>query len=382
MVKEIDIENINSHIIAFPSVVGQEKIREDFSRALKNGRLAHSYIFSGNEGTGRNAMTIELARVLNCEYPLEQTIYDDCKCKNCTNIRKWNHPNLIPVIPMPKKDKVKDDVWQSIIEEFIKIKSNDVYAEFKSTGSGNILVESIRNLRNRLSLVPDLVGYRVVVIQPASQMNIEAANALLKLLEEPPQRCILILITDTTRSLLPTILSRCQIIKFPPLKTLDVERELTVRKAIPPESAKRIARLSFGSLSRAVAVLEENLLSDMEMSLDFLRASVTGNASKINSISEEVVKFDRQGQKRFYRCIQLWIMDAIIWKTHSDDEAEEKVYNFSNLDVVKKMSERYSLWQLEQSLRQIAEAILEIDANVLQNISVVSLAIRLKGIFR
>ena len=217
-ITNIQLSDSDTDKLPFPSIIGQVEARRILWKALRHKRLAHAYLFTGMEGVGRMALALELARVLNCSQDPLVSATEDCDCRSCVNIRNWRHPNLIGLFPLPNIDKDKGEEADRVFAEIIALKSSDPYAPLKLVGTGRILIDQVREIRSRLSLTSDRIGKRVVIIQPADRMTDEASNAILKLLEEPPDDCCLLLITESIRLLMPTIVSRCQVIRFAPLK--------------------------------------------------------------------------------------------------------------------------------------------------------------------
>ena len=210
--------------MSFVEIIGQNRIIRLLRRALAQGLLPHAFLFTGMEGVGKKLTALTLAKVVNCE----EGASGDC-CDRCTSCRKTasgNHPDI------------------EIIERegpFIKI-------------------EQIRALKHRLRFRPLEGRYRVTVINNGQHLKVEAANALLKVLEEPPADNLIILTAIETTSLLPTIVSRCLHLPFQPLATVEISAHLCQTHSISPERAAVIARLAGGSLSRAMALLDEKQL--------------------------------------------------------------------------------------------------------------------------
>ena len=191
--------------MGFADVIGQEKIIRLLQRALAQDLLPHGFLFTGMEGVGKKLTALTLAKVVNCENGAS----GDC-CDHCLSCRKaasGNHPEI------------------NIIERdgpFIKI-------------------EQIRALKQRLRFKPLEGRYRVTIINNGQNMKIEAANALLKVLEEPPAENLIILTAYEITSLLPTIVSRCFHLPFQPLVTKEISTHLCQTHGLKPEKAAVLA---------------------------------------------------------------------------------------------------------------------------------------------
>ncbi len=373
--------DINKPENSFPLVIGQKGLKIGLSKILDGGRLAHAYLFVGPEGSGRLAMALEIARTLNCTRsdPLESRY--GCDCKSCCNILKWQHPNLYPIFPMPPSDKDKGAAAQKLLDEILATKTKEIYAPLKLTGTGQILIDQIRELRSKLSLTMDRPGVRTIIVQPAERLRDEAANAFLKLLEEPPDNCCLLLISESTRELLPTIVSRCQIMRFPPLLREDIYDGLTTRLGVQPEIAESASRLAIGNFTRAMALVKGDTAEKLEESLKFLRASATGNAAKISEIvdswSSREARIETE-EKLTYA--GLWIRDALAWQAFHGESIDDLLSITDQNTVIEKMAARYSVEQLASAWRTLEESRQAIDDNSIISLALTALAVRIHRI--
>jgi len=208
--------------MAFKDILGQDKIIGWLKTAIKQKRLATAYLFTGLEGVGKTTVALTLAKVLNCLAPKEE---DACeKCQSCKKINANVHPDILLIKPEGK----------------------------------GIKIEQIRQLQQTLSFEPMFAKKRVVIIDKVETMTSPAANAFLKTLEEPSLNTLFILIAQDKYQLLPTIVSRCQIVAFQPL-SLKIIKEMLEKKGIHSKNALFFAHLSEGSLGRALRLLEKEI---------------------------------------------------------------------------------------------------------------------------
>jgi len=212
----------------FSEIIGQERAIGFLKKAIASGRIPHAFLFTGISGVGKTTTATAFTQAINCLEPVEN---NGCgKCLICRQINSGNFPDLI---------------------------------SFEPDGQ-NIKIEQIRELNRSLSFKPLAGKYRVTIINQAETMTEDAANSLLKTLEEPPPGNILILKTVEPRDLLSTVVSRCQRIPFQPLLFQVIKEWLIKEMHMDKETAWLVARLSEGSLGRAVKIAETNFLEERE----------------------------------------------------------------------------------------------------------------------
>jgi DNA polymerase-3 subunit delta' len=221
--------------MSWHGIHGHDEVVERFRRALGRGRLASSFLFVGPEGVGKRSFALKLAQVLLCGTRPEAAM-DPCgQCPACAQVAAQTHPDLELVA------KPKDRSFLPL-ELFIGDKGHRMR----------------RGLCRNLSLKPFMGGRKVAVVDDADFLNAEGANSLLKTLEEPPPRSVLILIGTSPAKQLPTIRSRCQLVRFGPLSPELVSR-LLVRAGLTDDEARRLADYSEGSLQRAIDLVDPEL---------------------------------------------------------------------------------------------------------------------------
>lgn len=206
--------------VLFSEIIGQDLAKRVLAKAIAGQRIPHAYLFSGIPGIGKTSMARALALALNCENP---TGVEGCgKCSACRRIKSGNSPD-----------------FNLLVQE-----------------GQNIRINQVRELSRSLSFAPAVGKYRISVLKKAESMTVEAANAFLKTLEEPPVRNVFVLTVGESLDLLPTILSRCQKIPFHPLPIEEVVRTLEDQKGLDQEKASVLGRASGGSLGWALKMAE------------------------------------------------------------------------------------------------------------------------------
>ncbi len=208
------------------SIIGHGTILEHFRRRARKGNLAHAYLFTGPEGIGKRQVALRLAQSLLCVYPEEGVKPQEglayCgTCTSCEAVRAGTHP----------------DVSMPVVSE-----------------GGVIGMEDIRTLRRSLALRSGLGAYKVVIMDSTERLTTEAANALLKLLEEPKGKAIYFLLTAHPAQLLPTIRSRAEMVRFRPVSRAEV-REWLKEKGYAEKEANEAAHRAFGRPGEALTLL-------------------------------------------------------------------------------------------------------------------------------
>jgi DNA polymerase-3 subunit delta' len=323
--------------VHFPELIGQERIHTILSRAVTGGRLPHAYLFLGPEGSGREAAAIGLARALLCRSAHEQRGTEPrelpCEhCDSCAQSRKLTHPGLSLLYPLPKpKESASDEVGeqsytdnqQKQIVELIAAKAEDLYIPLNIPGAQEILIEHIRSLRREFRLTSYSGGWRIVIISQADKLRIEAANAFLKLLEEPPKNVMFILTSTRESRLLPTIISRCQILRFPPLSEEEIAKELAGRLNVDADKAHSAARLAGGSWREAVRWAKEDPAGEMAKAVDLLRQLVKGDPGTLDVLADNTAQSSAGEFDNLLVLLSKWIRD--VQRYASDPERHQEL---------------------------------------------------------
>jgi DNA polymerase-3 subunit delta' len=217
----------------FDELTGNARVKAVLKRMLVTDRLPGAMLFTGEEGVGKKLFALEVARALNCRTPKD---HEACGvCSSCVRIRKLNYPTR------DDADEWTQIIWTDHPDVGLVVAPKRV-----------LRVEQMRQIEKEANFRPFEGKARVFLIDEADKLNDASANALLKVLEEPPRTSHLLLITARPAMLLPTILSRCQMIRFSPLTPAEIESHL-VKTDIDVKTARLRARAAGGSMGRALA---------------------------------------------------------------------------------------------------------------------------------
>ena len=242
----------------FAELTGNERVKAALKRMLVSDRLPGALLFTGEEGIGKKLFALEVARALNCRTPKD---HEACGvCSSCTRIAKLNYPQ-------------REDA-----EEWTQI----IWTDYPDVGlvvapKRVLRVEQMRQIEKEANYRPFEGKARVFLIDEADKLNDASANALLKVLEEPPRTSHLILITARPAMLLPTILSRCQMIRFSPMTPAEIETHLTKNNLVDTKTARLRARAAGGSMGRALSGDLVTFTSQRKAMLKVLHALVVSD---------------------------------------------------------------------------------------------------------
>ena len=298
----------------------------------KTGKLPHALIFHGPAGTGKEGHALELAALLNCTASEND---EPCGiCPSCKKTKSFQHGSVKLILPLPRgKIKSSDDpitkaFSDSLLKEYLEMlkeKEADPYYSIRVPGANTILINSIRDLKHDVSLSTINNEWRVILIFQAEKLCIpspEAAHTLLKVLEEPPERTLFILVSSQPGAILDTIHSRCQSFYFPPISTQVLEEQLQESGADMVQAAV-MARISGGNLGLSRELIQ-NSTDLMEKLYTFLNACFSNDPAvweKCIDTTSRLKTKDISQMEQLFRCAVLFFRDLLYYSaTNSDDE--------------------------------------------------------------
>jgi len=346
-------------VSGFESIIDQKRPLQLLTTLLKKGTIPHALLFTGIAGAGKHSAAIAFAMACNCRgkgaasqkqrvgdagnHSIGPAVSDPCcVCRSCRKILSSNHPDILHIQP---------------------------------TGS-IIKIAQIRSLCHTLTMKPFEARLRVVVISQAQAMNPEAANALLKVLEEPPGSTILILTAEQTSDLLPTIVSRCQQIRFNPISRKSIASYLTQNQKMPAEQASIIAGMACGSLSRARSMSKTGWIDHRNW---LLSASGLDNpgalpARPINVLLAFAESLSKQKDTLpdALEIIKSWLRDLVVCKYN-----DRKIINTDMTATLQKISEKLSPESLLLKIKAIQKAQRTIESNANPRLSMELLMLQL-----
>jgi DNA polymerase-3 subunit delta' len=249
--------------------LGHDRVAH-FLGSIRRERVP-SLLFTGPEGSGKEYTAIEFARRLCCREPSPCELGSGRVCELCARASHLEHPGIHLIYPTPTQGAGEpEDGDVADIAKVLDEKRRDILAQYRFPKKASIRIARARAVIQRANTKPFGSPYNVFVFVDAHAMREEAQNALLKVVEEPPPHCVLIFVTHNPESILYTIRSRCQHVRFHPLKAGAVERLLVDYYGVEEKTARRIAKLSHGNIQRARALVDSSDDDSRQSVLQFI----------------------------------------------------------------------------------------------------------------
>ena len=309
-------------------ILGHEWAVRLLSEHLQQGRLKHAYLFTGPPGIGRRTLALRLAQAINCLQPPEPST--PClTCRSCRQFAAMKHPDLL----ITQADQV----------------------------GGVLKVDQIRALQSRLALAPYEARYKIALLLRFEEAHASAANALLKTLEEPPERVVMLLTAQSSESLLPTIASRCEVIRLRPLPFAQVAAGLQAGWDVPAEQAHLLGHISNGRPGLAIQLTQHTeLLEQRQTWLDDLHELLSSNRLARFAYAESITK-----DKHFPLAdlLQTWLSywrDILLRSTG----AETPLANIDRQEEIEQLASRLSMKTARATIQAAERTLQLLDKNV------------------
>ncbi|MGJ8591460.1 MAG: ATP-binding protein [Aquaticitalea sp.] len=297
----------------FSDILGQEHLKNHLTQSVDNGRVSHAQLFVGPEGSGTLPMAIAYAQYLLCHNTNGENNGENESCN--LKFKNLSHPDLHFAFPVATNDKIKSHpVSKLFMEEWRQMLREQPYGNlfdwYRMLGidnkQGQIGVDEAQDIVKALSLKSYEGGYKIMLIWMAEKLNTSAANKLLKLIEEPPNKTVFILIAEDEEQIISTIRSRCQILHFPSLAEAVIKQGLIKNYQLEESIATKIAHQADGNYNKACDLVyqdsEDTQFEDWFVFWIRSAFKAKGNKSAIHDLiswSEEIAKTRRETQKQF-----------------------------------------------------------------------------------
>jgi DNA polymerase-3 subunit delta' len=324
--------------MSFRDVLGHEKQIEIFQKTLSQRRIGHAYLFSGIPAVGKKTLAREFAKAFNCQET--KALHDSCgKCLSCRKIEHGSHPDFFCI---------------------------EAEGQF-------IRINAVRQIQEQMKFKPLEAKYRVFIIDNADKMNDQAANALLKTLEEPSPVNVLILITSRPYSMPTTVISRCRHIRFNPLRNNIIAQFLMDRIGMEEQKALLLAGLSGGSIGRALELNNEDVIAYRAGTFELLAGTQNSEPFSLITFASFLAQ-DKKGIKMGLDILSSCFRDALIFK---ETRKAKILINQDKSPFIAAMAARLSSEQILQNIKLIEKAGGTIEHNGNKSLTLETMAFKL-----
>lgn len=387
----------------FRDVIGQETVKHQLADLLQQNRLSHALLFLGKEGSGALSLALAFAQYIACEkvsgkadavqagpslfgepepVAAKVPVWDSCGiCPACVKAGQMIHPDIhfsYPVIPRKSGDKPISTDYATEWREFIKqLPYGNVYDWLQFIGAenkqGNITAAECNDIIRKLNLKSYEGHYKVLILWMPEYLDKEG-NKLLKLIEEPPADTLFILVAENESQILPTILSRCQLVKVPRLTLEDVSANLMQKNGLSQEQAIQVAAVSEGNYREAQALLQHAEEDWQSLLREWLNAILKNGPTAQVKWVDEVAKMGREKQKQFLRYFNHLLEQAIRVRMVGEGNF---VMAANELDFANRLNKIADVAQQQAIVEELDRAAYHIERNANAKMLFMALTIKL-----
>jgi DNA polymerase-3 subunit delta' len=324
--------------MSFLDIYGHERQIAILRKTISQSHIGHAYLFSGIEATGKRTLALTLAAALNCEK--SDNLHDACgQCSSCLKMQHSSHPDVTTI---------------AVDGQFIRI-------------------NAIREIQEQMAFKPFEGKWRVVIINDADRMNEQAANALLKTLEEPASSNVLILITARPYALPATIISRCRHMRFNPLSVDTITRFLITSKEMDATKAHLLAGLSGGSIGKALEMDQEDIIACRTEIVQLLDQTRKDDPLSVLNLASFFGQ-DKKEIRQYLGIIKNFFRDALVFK---ETGKREMLINQDKSPDIVSMAARLSGEQILRNIFLVEKAGETIEQNVNKTLTLETMAFKL-----
>ncbi|SFE93719.1 DNA polymerase III subunit [Thermoflexibacter ruber] len=374
----------------FSQIIGLEDIKQTLVQSVNKNHVAHAQLFLGIEGSANLALAVAYATFLNCENKTE-TSTDSCgTCPSCYKMNRLIHPDLHFIFPTATTKQItkRDEaVSQAFMKEWREFFTKNPYNSLKAwslafgaEGKQCIIpVEDGRNIIRSLALKAFEAEYKVLIIWLPELMNVNAANAILKILEEPPEKTIFLLVANSAENMLATIQSRTQLVLIRPFKDEEIKKHLTEVWKTDEERASQIAMLADGNMNEAYRLLNDTQNLSQDTFRDWMRLCFRFDIPNLIKEADKFNDLEKEAQKSLLQYGMNLLREAFVYKfggehlVRADKQSLEFIKNFSK--VIHEAN-------VEKLQNKFNEAYFHLERNANSKILFLDLSLQVAGIFK
>lgn len=367
----------------FKDIVGHQDVKSLLVSSVNNNRISHAQLFFGPEGNGALSLALAYAQFISCEDKLEN---DSCGvCASCRKISKIIHPDLH--FSFPFFANRKEDVCSSFMEEWRTAFSENPYLNLDTWRSylnaankqANINIAEAHDIIKKLSLKSFESEYKILIMWLPEFLD-QQANALLKLIEEPPEKTVFLLVAENTEKILSTVLSRTQLIKVNKYSHREIADYLVKEHKIDEGKATEVSFIADGDMHAALSLLHEKESQFFNLLISWLRHIVQDSGSDfIKQCEEDFPKLGRENQKSFL----LYAIHILRQTVLIQNSLQNLVFlPAAELDFAEKLAKNYSLKQLEHFVELLEQTHYNVERNANPKVLFLDLSLQLVLIFK
>lgn len=346
----------------FSQIAGHKEIIGKLIHSVKEERVSHAQLFAGPEGCGNLGLALAYATYISCE---NRTDNDSCGvCKSCAKYEKLIHPDLHFVFPVVKGKKATDPVSDNYIEEWREFVKKSPYFTLNNwldsievgNAQGMIFASEASEIIKKLNLKTFESDFKIMIIWLPEKMHQSSANKLLKMIEEPPEKTLFLLVSEEPDKVIPTILSRCQLVKIRSFNDMEIEKYLITRYNLSGEKATDISRVSNGNITRAIELCEneDSSLANFIRFKSLMRFAWKRDIISLINWSEEIAATGREAQKNFITfSLRLFrenlmlsldqLKNNLVFLTGEEADFSGKFHPFINSENICQLTEEFNL---------------------------------------
>lgn len=313
-------------MFGFQDVLGHENLIEHLQSAIAMGKVSHAYILDGEKGSGKNFLADIFAAALQCE---EKGTSPCGKCTSCRQAEGKNHPDIIRITHEKPNTISVDDIRQQLC--------------------GDIMIKPYKG------------PYKIYIVDEAEKLNVQAQNALLKTIEEPPAYAVFLLLTTNAESFLPTILSRCVTLHLKPVKDSVVRKYLMEQVQVPDYQADICAAFAQGNIGKAKRLAMSEEFGQMkEHAVHLVKYIQDMDISELINSMHKITEF-KTDISDYLDLLMVWYRDVLLYKATWNPSS---IVFSDELTIIEKMASRSSYEGIELILKALDKAKLRLNANV------------------
>lgn len=311
----------------FSNIIGQERIKKHLINTVEQNRISHAQLFLGDEGYGSLPLALAYAKFIMCTNKKGDDSCDECP--SCRKISKYEHPDLhfvFPVVTLKNNTKTTSDNFIKEWREFIIDNPYGTYNEWMDyldaeNSQAIIRVDEGKDILRKLSFKSFESEYKIMIIWFPEKMNVQAANKLLKLIEEPPEKTLFFLVSKNSQLIISTIISRTQLVKVNRIAEDELFVRLKQLHQLNDSNARLIGRLSEGDYAKAKEhiVSSEGTELNFEFFVQMMRLSYAGKMIELIKWVDDIAKLGREKQKTFLTYSLHMVRENLIMNQKQND---------------------------------------------------------------